>query len=237
MPGEHALASTSTGVHPLPLEACEPLDAVHSMPMADDTTTTPAADAMREALERHAQAESRVHELEAEQRQATANARSASAELEQFERVGGRASDRAKLEAKLTAAKAKAAEPWLERIRGAQAAERDARATVARVAGERFDDLRAGLEERGVAVAQSFDDAVRRVVELHGERERVASELSWLVSTVEGRLRPGDIAYSKGEALAHEAAQFLTSGGETPPRVRVELRERRLGATTMAASL
>jgi uncharacterized coiled-coil DUF342 family protein len=64
-------------------------------------------------------ARDRVDQLEAEAREASAAAQQASADLIEFERQGASpAGRRAKLEQALAEARAKAAEPWAERIAG-----------------------------------------------------------------------------------------------------------------------
>jgi hypothetical protein len=78
-----------------------------------------AAEALAELAQRRGVAQARVDELEREQREATAAAEEASLNLVELERhgvsPGGR---RAKLEKTLAEAKARAAEPWAERIAG-----------------------------------------------------------------------------------------------------------------------
>ncbi len=195
--------------------------------MTSDTATS-ATETLAELRERVDRAHERVRTLEREQYEAAAAARNASDQLAHFERTGGRAAERAKLETTLVQARSKAAEPWSERIRGAQAAVRDAQAAVARQVRDRFDELREEIEAEGVIVAEAFADAVRRMVELHAEREAVAQRLSALCSTIT-RLHPGDVSCSRASQVVIEAQRFLSGGVEEPPRLRRDPREPRRG--------
>jgi hypothetical protein len=66
------------------------------------------------------------------------------------------------------------------------------------------------------------------VVAVFQERERIAGELSTLVSTVV-RVHPGDVTYPRADQAARAASDLIESGGEAPPVLRRDPREPRHG--------
>jgi hypothetical protein len=125
---------------------------------------------------------------------------------------------RAKLEQALAAARAKAAEPWAERIAGARTRIGDHQAELQRFVAENLDELVGDCERQGAAAAARLTEAAERVVAAHREREQIAGEVAALASMV-GRVHPGDVTHSRGEALARTAADLLDSGGEVAPEL------------------
>jgi chromosome segregation ATPase len=166
--------------------------------------------------EKQARATARVEAVENETREAHAAAAATKEALIAFERRGGRASERAELEAALHEARAKAGEPWAERLEGARAAARDATQTAQTFQAEHLSELVADFEAYGRGVAEQLDAAARALVQAFGERERIAGEISRLASSA-GRVHAGDVSRSAAEKVAHAAADLLDNGGERPP--------------------
>jgi hypothetical protein len=121
------------------------------------------------------QARARVDELEAEQREATTAAQQASAELVELERKCARpGAQRSKLETQLAEARAKAGEPWAERIAGARPRVGDRHAEVQAFVSDHLQELVADREAEGAAAphrpglrlghyrATALDEAGRR---------------------------------------------------------------------------
>jgi hypothetical protein len=191
--------------------------------------TLSAAETKAELVEARERAQAKIDQLMAEQREAAQARETARGALVEFERHGGRAAERRKLEEELAAAEVRATERWPERIEGARAGLRDAQAALQAYTAEHLDELVQDKERDGEVATSSLNAAAETVVAAYRERERIASELSLLVSTV-ARVQPGDISFSRGEALARAAAELLESGGEAPPVLRRDPREPRLGA-------
>jgi chromosome segregation ATPase len=181
-------------------------------------------------------ASARVEVLKRDARSAQEAATEASLALAEFERRGGRPAERRKLEQALADAKAKAAEPWAERIAGAQQRVRDQQHEMQLFVGANLSELVATLEEEGRVVAATINAACEQLLKSFAERERIAGEISQLVSLI-ARVQPGDVSYSKSEQLAKLAADLLAGGGEPPPTLRRDPRQPRHGppAETAAA--
>jgi chromosome segregation ATPase len=178
-----------------------------------------ASAAMAVVVDERTRADARVRELELERHEAGRAVSRAGLALAELERSGGAAADRRALEDALAKTKAKASEPWPERIADAQAAARDARAAVQRLAAEKFDELREELEQEGVEAAERLTAAAAEVVAAYAEREAVAGRLTALAATAGAPLRPGDVAWSKAERLALEARR-VADEREVPPAFR-----------------
>jgi chromosome segregation ATPase len=177
--------------------------------------------------EQRGRAAARVDALEREQRGAAAAAAAASAALAEHERQGGApAGKRRELEQALAAAKSKAAEPWPERIAGARSAVRDCDRAVRSFVAENLSELIADLEADGQAAAERVNSAAADLLAAYSEREAVAARIGGLASMV-GSLRPGDVTYSRAEAVAREATRFVQVGGEAAPQLRHDPREPR----------
>jgi hypothetical protein len=95
-------------------------------------------------------------------------------------------------EHELMRARAAAAEPWAERIAGARAAARDARAAVQAFVVRTWKPLVAELEQDGERAAQAVDDARRALLAAYGERMAVEQQVWALISMVRPS-RHGDI--------------------------------------------
>jgi hypothetical protein len=161
------------------------------------------------------QARTHVDELEAEQREATAAAQQASDALIELERKGGRpGAQRSKLEQTLAEARAKAAEPWAERIAGTRAAVRDAHGEVQTFVAEYLAELIADLEVEGAAAAAKLTAAAETLLQAFTDRERVAREIAEMCSLV-ARVSPGDVSYSRAEALARAAGDLLQAAARS----------------------
>lgn len=82
----------------------------------------------------------------------------------------------------LSVAKAKADQPWPERVEGAKAAVRDAdQAKRAHIAAN-LAELVEALEQDGEAAAQRVDAAAASLVSAYLEREQIAQSLGALLS-------------------------------------------------------
>jgi hypothetical protein len=188
-----------------------------------------AAERLAELLAERERIRTRVAEVDSQQREATAAAQQASDELIELERKGGRpGAQRSKLEQTLAEARARAAEPWAERIEGARQRARDAHGAVQRFVGEHLTELVESREVNGRIAAQALTDAAQAILAAHAERERVAREIAELCSLV-ARVSPGDVSYSRAEGLARAAGDLLQAGGEEPPVLQRDPREPRHG--------
>jgi hypothetical protein len=161
-------------------------------------------------------AEDRVHKLEDQQREAFAALRQAEFNLEQAVRAGA---STAKAEKALDESRARAQEPWNERIRGAQQGAVDARAALQRHTAANLDALVDVLAAQGERAAVEVDKAAERFVEAVNRREAIAAQITGLISEAGLRVRPGSVSASRAEAAARAAAELVTAGGEQPPRI------------------
>jgi hypothetical protein len=180
--------------------------------------------------EARARATARVDGLEADWRAAVTAAQDASAALAHAERVGVSESKRSTLEERLAAAKARAAEPWAERVEGSRAAVRDADRAVSAFVNEHFSELLEAKEADGRIAAEKEDVAAAAQLAAYRQREAVAAEIASLASLV-STTAPGDVTYSKADELARAAVALIEGGGEEPPRLR---RDREPWATLLA---
>jgi hypothetical protein len=178
-----------------------------------------ATSELAKLCDQRARAEDRVDQLEREARTASAAVAEASAALIAFERDGGTPEKRRELEQALAAARAKQAEPWGERIAGARAALRDVDVSLRAFTAEHFAELVEDKEADGRAVAARVDGAAGTLISLNAELQGVAREIAALASQV-GVLQPGDVAFSRAEALVREAQRLVANGGEAAPVLR-----------------
>jgi hypothetical protein len=183
--------------------------------MADDVT---ASEALAELTEARAAAQRRVHELEAEQRAAGQARQAARAALVEAERHGARPAELRRLEEALAAADARPGALGA-RIEGARAALIDARGAVGLFTRENLDELVAVRLRDGEVAAERLSELAREIQEAYAERERIAHELSALVTSAGIQVRPGDISRSRAEGLARAASDLVMAGGEEPPRL------------------
>ena len=178
----------------------------------DATATTE----LRELQERGAAAASRISDLERAWRSANEEVAAASARLSQAERAGASPSTIRKIEGELAAAKAKAAEPWAERVEGARAAARDVERQVRTFVGANLDELVRALEADGQAAADQVNAAASALVSAHAEWEAVAAQIGKVIATV-ARPAPGDVSFSRADEVARAAAGLVAAGGENGP--------------------
>ena len=169
--------------------------------------------------EKRGRAGARVDALEREARETATAATAASAALAEFERHGGSATKRRELERALADARARAAEPWTERIAGARQGVRDADIEVQRFVAENLAELVEVLEAEGRIAADELNAAAEAVVVAFQRREAVAARISSLASMV-SRVSPGDVTFPRAEALERAAQALLQRGGEEPPLLR-----------------
>jgi hypothetical protein len=189
---------------------------------------------MSELVARRADAEARVEQLEAEQLAAAQARIEARAALVESERIGARTADRTKLERALGEAESRP-NVLAARIEGARQAVRDAEVALARHVQGHLTELVERLEAEGEAAAKRLDAAAEQVVARFRERDEVAAQISQLASLV-GRVRPGDVTFTRAEAVAHAASQFISRGGEQPPRLERQPNDPRHSETAPARS-
>jgi hypothetical protein len=170
--------------------------------------------------ERELKAQARIDEIVTEARAASAEHQQAQERLIEFERAGGRAADRRKLEEALKAAEERTAEPWVERRRGAEQAARDAHAAVARHATEHLTELVTEIEQDAVAAAEQVNYAAEAFLRAVAARAAVESQLTGIVSLTR-RMHPGDVARARSDEAAHQVRALLEQGGEAPPLLRL----------------
>ncbi len=183
-------------------------------------TDMAAVEEMAKLQAKRQRAEARIGELEAERDRAGAMLAGAREAVAQYHRRGsGRRGEQAELEQALAEANAMAAEPWAERIEGARRAARDARQEVQRFTAEHLDELIAERSGDGQVAAERINAACRELLAGYQEWSAVAQEISALASTA-WAVRPGDVTFTRCEALASEATRLLASGGEQAPGVR-----------------
>jgi hypothetical protein len=195
--------------------------------MGEERST--ATQAMARLVAERDRASDRVDQLEAQAREASAAAQQASVDLIEFERHGASPTGRRpKLEQALVAARAKAAEPWAERIAGARTRIGDRHAEVQAFVAEHLDELVADRERQGEAAAARLTAAAESVLTAYADRERAASEIAGLAAMV-GRTHSTDITRSRAEALARAAGDLVDAGGEVAPKLVRDPREPRSG--------
>jgi hypothetical protein len=183
--------------------------------MVDSATT-----ALTKLEEERSRAASRVSELEREWRAAVEASRVASAELAEVERHGGSATTRHAGEEKLATAKAKAAEPWAERVEGARAAARDLDRRVRQHLTENLGTVVDRLEQSGEAPAEPVNTAAAALVAAQAEWEHVATQIGSTIAVV-ALPGPADVSRPRpeAEAAARAAAALLSAGGAEGPRL------------------
>jgi hypothetical protein len=179
-----------------------------------DTPDNAAWEALVELLAKRSSLEARVDALEHEQGQAHAAARAAAHAVEEAERAG--APD-AKLDAALAKARARAAQPWAERVAGARRAVADADAAIQRYEVANLRGLNDGLAELGEHAARDINRAAADLVGAYERWQNISGRMSGLASAIRPT-RPGDASFSRAERAAAEAARLLDMGGEVAPR-------------------
>jgi hypothetical protein len=180
----------------------------------DDELEAEASGELAKLQDRRARAAARVDALEADWRAAVTAAQEASAGLAHAERVGVSASKRSALEEELATAKARAAEPWAERVEGAKAAVRDADSAIREHVATHLPALVADEEAAGREVAAKINELALALVAAFSEREQIESSLGQLLVRAAGRVSPGDVTYSRAADVAVACRALLDSGGE-----------------------
>jgi chromosome segregation ATPase len=175
---------------------------------------------LAQLTEARARAETRLRELDTEQRAAGAALAAAQEAVSEFHRRGsGRKVEQQRLEQKLAEARAAVDQPWSERRAGLQRGLRDAQQEIQRFVGEHLPEL---VEERqlaGRASAERINAATAELLAGYSEWSRTANEISGLLALTR-QVRPGDVSFTRCEALAREASRLLQEGGEREPVLR-----------------
>ena len=170
----------------------------------------------------------RVDDIDREQREATERAEAATAALAELERHALAGDDvsqqRKKFEAELAKAKAAAAEPWAERRAGGQQAVSDHAQQVTLFVGQNFAALYGELAEDAEAAATSVDHACNELLAAYHERQVIDGRVTTLASMVR-QPQLGDVARTRGEAVAAAASALLQAGGEQAPLLRDDPRQ------------
>jgi hypothetical protein len=188
---------------------------------------------LEQLVAKRTRATARVAEVQAEWRLAGQTLQAARESLVTFEgRGNGRQAERSELEAALADAKARADEPWAERVEGAQRHERDAHRHVQEHVAENLDELVGELERQGAVAASSLNAAARALLDAYSERENVAQQIGALVALI-ARVEPGDVSRTRAEQAAQALRALVEAGGEHGPVLR---RDPRLALRRMPAA-
>jgi hypothetical protein len=181
--------------------------------------TGPAPERLASLTAARERANERIREVEAEQRQAMQTLAAAREAVAEFYRHGGRPQQREKLETAFTEASVNAELPWPERIEGARRAARDAHQAVQVFVGENLSELVEARQVDGAAAAERINTAAAELLAGYAEWNAITQEISGLAALV-GPVRPGDVSYTRTEAVAHECERLLREGGEQAPVLR-----------------
>jgi hypothetical protein len=184
--------------------------------------TTPASEELNRLLDQRRDLAGRLSDAEVSSRFASAEQMQASRALQDAERRRATGQDVTadevrKLEKAVAASKAKAAEPWNERVAGLRAAQRDHDNAIHGFATDHWDDLAGELADEANAAATRIDEALRELDRAYIAREDVARRQDALIAGVIGRSKQGLVATSKVEALVRDGAAILMDGGERAP--------------------
>ena len=144
--------------------------------------TTTATEGLARLVEQRERANARIGEVEQQARDATFKLGEAREALIAAEREGGGAAARRKLEQELTTAKARAVDPWAERVEGARRAARDAQHTVQRFVAEHLDELVEYAKAEGQVAAERINTACAEMLAGYQEWSGIAHEISGLLS-------------------------------------------------------
>jgi hypothetical protein len=200
-------------------------------------TPSPQTDesaALNDLLDERQRLTETVRQAENRLRFASADRQQAAEVVTDLERrsLGGdqvSASERKAAERALAQAQAAESEPWRERAEGARRALSALDRRIATNVGNSFDALRTELEDEARESAARIDRALEEVIASYEARERVAGRLIALCSVV-GRSHPGDVEFSRAEAVVREAGRLLGGGGEAAPILRRDPRQPRSAA-------
>lgn len=168
---------------------------------------------------------STIRDVERQRDQAGEAARAASAELARLEHARGAGeavvTKIVAAEKRLTAARAATAEPWAERMLGAQAAARGAVADAQRFAQANHHTLQLELAEDAHDAKTRADDALGALVDAYEQREAVSRRATALGALVGIRGRDM-VPASRLGSVAKEANRVLAADGEQAPIVRAQ---------------
>lgn len=188
-----------------------------------------AAEGRARLAQKRAKAAARITEIQRDARaagEARTNARAKLIELERRDNV--KPAERAAAERALHDAELAASQPWQQRIQGAEARVRDVDQELRAFIGEHLPELVSSIEERGAAAAERLNAALAEVVAANQEWAAAAAELGATLAAV-GSVKPGDVSYSRTEAVTRACAEALAAGGELGPKLRRDSRVPRLG--------
>jgi chromosome segregation ATPase len=188
----------------------------------------PRGDAMTELVRLSAAEQElrrRVEQVDNEARFANAELTAAREQLVELERKAGaggpRAQQRRKVEQRLAEAEQAAAQPWRERIAGAEQAVRDARSAVRQHAAQHLDELVDELEQAGAEAAEFVDAAAESFVAAVERCEAVERDLIATVALTGRAMTPADVSRLRSGEAAQAVRQFLAQGGEHAATLRI----------------
>jgi hypothetical protein len=179
---------------------------------------TAATDELDRLREERGRAGARVSGLEAEWRAAQEAVAQAAAEVAELERSGGSASSRHKVEEQLAAAKAKAAEPWAERVDGARRAIRDHDQKLRAYTASNFDEIVTDIEARGAEAAARLNEAATAMLAAAADWNQAASQLGATLARVRNP-DPFDVSRPSSEDAIRAVAALVAAGGEDGVRL------------------
>jgi hypothetical protein len=165
----------------------------------------------------------RVGELEHARDGAARAVRARSDELAALERRRAAGEDVSadavrKAERALSAARAKASEPWPQRLDGTRAALRAADGVVQEFARRRYPELAAEIAADAREAARAVDDAMREVLHARGEHTAVGERAARLIVVAGARDKYGTVGRSTtDEVVAAIDRVMLQHGGEAVP--------------------
>jgi hypothetical protein len=170
-----------------------------------------------EQLHAHrATAAARITTIERTWQEANERVANASAALAQAEREGATTARLRKAEDTLGTAKAKAAEPWTERLDGARAAARDADRQLREFTAANLGELVAMLEKEGQQTADRINAAASELIAAWSEWEAIATRIGATITLVTPP-GPYDVSRSTAEQTARAAMVLINDGGANGP--------------------
>jgi hypothetical protein len=180
---------------------------------------------LSDLVEQRAELERRLSQVDADQRAASEEVQRAAAalvDLEERSASGEEVSgaERKRAEDRLAKARSRHGQPWAERLAGIQAALRRHDDATSRYIGANLDELIDELDAEAERVAEAVNEAANVLVAAYHGREAHSERATALCALAGGgRVRPGDVARSRAEAVARAATKLLEGGGEPPPVV------------------
>jgi hypothetical protein len=175
-----------------------------------------AVDQLRQLQDRRAEATARTAELEHQARQAAQEAQARSAELTELERTDSTTAKRRQAEQALTTARARADEPWAERVAGARARVRDIDKELRAHVEANLLEVIAPHEADAAAAVTDMLSHAEGIVTAYRQREDAARRIGGLLALVT-RVSPGDVGpLSRADQLVQEANRLLATGEPSP---------------------